>query len=66
MAFQMTQWMSAGRPARPSSCSGQAKRSSNPILSDPDDDAPEFSCLDEDPVIVHLTGDERHQLELAV
>jgi hypothetical protein len=36
------------------------------ILSDPDDDAPEFTCLDEDPVIVNLTNDERHQLELTV
>ena len=25
------------------------------ILSDPDDDAPEFLCRDEDPVIVNLT-----------
>jgi hypothetical protein len=25
------------------------------ILSDPDDDAPEFLCPDEDPVIVNLT-----------
>jgi hypothetical protein len=36
------------------------------ILSDTDDDAPEFTCLDEDPVIVNLTDDERHQLELAI
>jgi hypothetical protein len=36
----------------------------HPILSDPDD-APEFICLDEDPVIVNLTDDERLQLELA-
>jgi hypothetical protein len=28
-----------------------------------DDDAPEFTCLDEDPVIVNLTDDERSQLE---
>jgi hypothetical protein len=38
----------------------------HPILSDPDDDTPEFTCLDEDPVIIKLTDDERHQLELAV
>jgi hypothetical protein len=31
----------------------------HPILSDPDDDAPEFTCLDEDPVIVNLTDNER-------
>ena len=35
------------------------------ILSDPDDDAPEFNCADEDPVIVNLNDDERHRLELA-
>ena len=38
----------------------------HPILGDPDDDAPEFTCLEEDPVIVNLTDDERHQLELAI
>ena len=38
----------------------------HPILSDPDDDAPEFTCLEEDPVIVNLTGDERRRLELTV
>ena len=36
------------------------------ILSDPDDDAPEFLCRDEDPVIVNLTSDERSQLESAI
>jgi hypothetical protein len=36
------------------------------IVSDPDDDAPEFVCPEEDPVIVNLTDDERHQLELAI
>jgi hypothetical protein len=36
------------------------------IRSDPDDDAPEFLCPDEDPVIVNLTDDERSQLELAI
>ena len=36
------------------------------ILSDPDDDSPEFTCPEEDPVIVNLTDDERHQLELAI
>jgi hypothetical protein len=36
------------------------------IRSDPDDDAPEFLCPDEDPVIVNLTDDERSQLGLAV
>jgi hypothetical protein len=34
----------------------------HPILSDPEDDAPEFTCVDEDPVIVNLTDDERHSL----
>lgn len=38
----------------------------HPIVSDPDDDAPEFTCLDEDPVIVNLTDDERRRLELTV
>ena len=38
----------------------------HPILSDPDDDAPEFTCLEEDPVIVNLTDDERRRLELTV
>ena len=38
----------------------------HPILSDPDDDAPEFTCLDEDPVIVNLTDGERRRLELTV
>jgi hypothetical protein len=36
------------------------------ILSDPDDDAPEFLGADEDPVIVNLTDEERHQLERAI
>ena len=36
------------------------------IVSDPDDHAPEFLCPEKDPVIVNLTDDERHQLELAV
>jgi hypothetical protein len=35
----------------------------HPILSDPDDDAPEFTCLGEDPVIVTLKDDERSHLE---
>jgi hypothetical protein len=38
----------------------------HPILSDPDDDAPEFTCRDEDPVIVNLTDDERRRLDLPV
>jgi hypothetical protein len=38
----------------------------HPILSDPDDDAPEFTCLEEDPVIVNLTDDERRRIELTV
>jgi hypothetical protein len=38
----------------------------HPILSDPDDDQPEFTCLEEDPVIVNLTDDERHQLALGI
>jgi hypothetical protein len=43
-------------------CAG--KTSLHPILSDPDDAASEFTCLEEDPVIVNLTNDERHQLKL--
>ena len=35
----------------------------HPILGDPDDDTPEFTCVDEDPVIVNLTDDERSQIE---
>ena len=35
----------------------------HPILSDPDDDTPEFTRVDEDPVIVNLTDDERSQIE---
>ena len=35
----------------------------HPILSDPDDDTPEFTCVNEDPVIVNLTDDERSQIE---
>jgi hypothetical protein len=38
----------------------------HPILSEPDNDTPEFTCRDEDPVIINLAADERHQLELAV
>ena len=38
----------------------------HPILSEPDDDTPEFTCRDEDPVIVNLTDDERRRLELPV
>jgi hypothetical protein len=37
----------------------------HPILSDPDDGAPEFTCLDEDPVVVNLTdmnGTSRNSL----
>ena len=45
---------------------GAGKTFLHPILSDPDDDAPEFTCLEEDPVAVNLTDDERYQLELAV
>jgi hypothetical protein len=65
MASHLTQRRLAGQPARASPLSAQAKFL-HLILSDPDDDAPEFTCLDEDPVIVNLTADERHQLELAV
>ena len=32
------------------------------ILSDPDDDTPEFICPEEDPVIINLTADERIRL----
>jgi hypothetical protein len=35
------------------------------ILSDPDDDAPQFLSINEDPVIVTLAEDERQQLEHA-
>jgi len=35
----------------------------HPILSDPDEDAPQFTCLVEDSVIVNLTDDERSRLE---
>jgi hypothetical protein len=45
-------------------CAG--KMSLHPILSEPDDDTPEFTCLDEDPVIVTLMDDERSQIESAV
>jgi len=45
-------------------CAG--KRFIHLILSDPDDDAPEFLSADEDPVIVNLTDEERHQLERAI
>jgi hypothetical protein len=38
----------------------------HPILSASDDDELEFTCLDEDPVIVTLVDDERIQLESAV
>jgi hypothetical protein len=38
----------------------------HPILSEPDDDAPQFTCPEEDPVIVTLMDDERTQLESAV
>jgi hypothetical protein len=57
--------MLAGRPARPSFVQCAGKTFLHPILSDPDD-APEFTRLEEDPVIIDLTADERHQLELAV
>jgi hypothetical protein len=53
----------AGRVARASPYSAQAKRFFHPTLSDPDDDTPEFTCVDEDPVIVNLTDDERSQIE---
>ena len=42
------------------------KRFIHLILSDPDDDAPEFLCPDEDPVVVNLTEDERNQLQHAI
>jgi hypothetical protein len=58
--------MLAGRPARPSFVQCAGKTFLHPILSDLDDDAPEFTRLEEDPVIIDLTADERHQLELAV
>jgi hypothetical protein len=37
----------------------------HPILSEPDDDAPQFTCPEEDPVIVILMDDERSQIESA-
>ena len=53
----------AGRVARASPYSAQAKRFFIQSLSDPDDDTPQFTCVDEDPVIVNLTDDERSQIE---
>jgi len=38
----------------------------HPILNDPDDNAPQFTCPEENPVIVTLMDDERNQLESAV
>ena len=39
----------------------------HPTSSDPDDDTPEFTCLDEClPIVNFYTDDEWHQLELAV
>jgi hypothetical protein len=52
--------------ARPSVVQCAGKTFLHQILSDPDDDAPEFLFSKEDPVIVNLTDDERHQLELAI
>jgi predicted phosphoribosyltransferase len=51
----------AGRMARALQCAGETFL--HPILGDPDDDTPEFTCVDEDPVIVNLTDDERSQIE---
>ena len=63
--FHLARWTLAGRPKSiVVQCAG--KTFLHPILSDPDDDAPEFTCLDEDPVIVNLTDDERSRLELTV
>jgi hypothetical protein len=56
-------WMTSPVPY-PEQCAG--KTFLHPILSDPDDDAPEFTCLEEDPVIVNLTDDERRRIELTV
>jgi hypothetical protein len=36
------------------------------ILSDSNDDAPQFLCINEDPVVVTLTDEERQQLERAI
>jgi len=36
------------------------------VLSDPNDDAPEFFSISEDPVVVMLSEDERNQLERAI
>jgi hypothetical protein len=44
-------------------CAG--KRFIHLVFSDSDDNAPEFHCPDEDPVVVSLTEDERNQLERA-
>jgi hypothetical protein len=38
----------------------------HPILSDTDEEEPEFTCPEEDTVIVSLTDDERSQFESAV
>ena len=62
MAFHLTvTWTSAKTVVQ---CAG--KTFIHLILSDPDDDAPEFLSADEDPVIVNLTDEERHQLERAI
>jgi hypothetical protein len=37
-----------------------------PGIRKTDDDAPEFTCFDEDPVVVNLTDDECSQLERAI
>ena len=56
----------AGRVARRIGVQCAGETFLHPILSDPDDDTPEFTCLDEDPVIVNLTDDERSQRERAI
>ena len=45
---------------------GAGKTFLHPILSDFDDDSPEFICPEEDPVTVNLTDDERRRLELGI
>jgi hypothetical protein len=42
---------------------GAGKTFLHPILIDPDNDAPEFTCLDEDPLMINLIDNEHSQLE---
>jgi hypothetical protein len=62
MASHLTQWMSLDE-WREHRRTVRRRNFFHLILSDPDDDTPEFTCVDEDPVIVNLTDDERSQIE---